>query len=221
MKSDDARALLQSTQNLRTLWASVISRNFVCAVALNAAIWSYFLKAYIESSSSSPANGLPYLAVAAGLTSILLGWWRLYNHYIYNHIASLYPDLLLCEKILGIEPDRGTAGHLVRTIPRLRRILTEKELNPDQKGEAIAFLAAKKSLGRSSHIVLDIIVLGIITLMFVLCISVHAKLQFPLAIGTLIATIIGFLLIVYGIFTFQRYPPQAIITLAITKYGEE
>jgi hypothetical protein len=100
-------------------------------------------------------------------------------------------------------------------------MLSGDELNPRQKGEAISYLVAGKSIGRLSHLVIDIIVLGIIISLFGLCISVHSIVQLPLAIGSLTATIIGFLLVLCGIFGFQRYPSQASITAAIRQYGEK
>jgi hypothetical protein len=221
MKDDDARALLQSTQNLRALWQGVISLDYLFALAINAAIWTYLLRAFIESFSTGSNQGFSYLAVATGLSSLVLGLWRLHTRYLYNRIAGLYPDLMLCEKILGIEPDRGTAAYLVSTIPRLRRLLSGEELNLRQKGEAISYLVAEKSMGRLSHIVIDIIVLGIIISLFGLCVSVHSTMQLPLATGSLMATIIGFLLVLCGIFAFQRYPSQSIITAAARRYGEK
>jgi hypothetical protein len=221
MNSDEASSFFQSSQQMTVLWSGVYSKSFVFTIAFIVAVWSYFLKAYIESASNSSGHDLSYLAVAAGFTSILLGLWRLYTHYIYNHLAGLYPDLLYCEKILGIEPYRGTAGYLQKCIPRLRQILGKSELNPNQKQKAISFLVETKRLGQRSHLVINFIMVVIIITMFVLCISVHAKIQLPLAIGTIIATIIGFLLVLCGIFTFQRYPSRSTIATAITKYQEE
>lgn len=221
MKDDDARALLQSTQNLRAFWEGIISLDYFFALAINVAIWTYLLRAFIESFSTGSNQGFSYLAVATGLSSLVLGLWRLHTRYLYNRIAGLYPDLLLCEKILGIESDRGTAAYLVSTIPRLRRILSGEELNLPQKVKAISYLAAGRSMGRLSHMVIDIIVLGIIISLFGLCISLYSNLPFPLTIGSLMATIIGFLLVICSIFAFQRYPSQSIITAALRKYGEE
>jgi hydrogenase-4 membrane subunit HyfE len=221
MNSNEARSFFQSSQQMTVLWAGVISKNFVFTIVFIAAVWSYFLKAYIESVSTGFSHGLSYLAVAAGLTSILLGLWRVYNRFIYNRLAGLYPDLLHCEKILGIESSRGTAGDLQKRIPRLRRILGESELNPDQKQKAISFLVETKRLGQRSHLVIDFIMIVIIISMFGLCISAHAKIQLPLAIGTIIATLAGFLLVFCGIFIFQRYPSQSTIATTITKYQEE
>lgn len=221
MNNDDARVLLQSTQRVRTLWAGAISRDFVYSVALNAAIWTYFLQAYVESLASNPSLGFSYLAVAAGLSSLILGLWRVFNSHTYGRIAGLYPDLLLCEQSLGVESNQGTAGYLSRTIPRLSRILSGEELNPNQKSEAVSFLVRKKSMGRLSHIVINITVLTVIVGMFVLCISMYSKIQFSLAIGSIIATILGFLLLLFSMLSFQRYPSQAVITEAITKYEEE
>jgi len=206
---------------VRTLWAGAISRDFVYVVALNAAIWTYFLKGYVASFSASPSEAFSYLAVAAGLCSLILGLWRVLIRQTYDGIAGLYPDLLLCEQSLGFDTNRGTAGYLKRTIPRLSRILSGEELNPKQKSEAVSFLVSKKSMGRRSHIVIDIVVLAVIISMFILCISIYSKIQLALAIGSIIATILGFLLMVFSMLSFQRYPSQAVITAAIAKYEEE
>jgi hypothetical protein len=221
MNSDNARVLLQSTQSVRTLWAGAISRDFFCAVALNAAIWTYFLKGYVESFSTSSSEPFSYLAVAAGLSSLILGLWRVFTRHTYDRIAGLYPDLLMCEQSLGVEPNQGTAGYLRRTIPRLNRIFSGEELNPNQKSEAVAFLVRKNSMGRLSHIVIDIIMIAVIIGMFVLCLSIYSKIQLSLAIGSIIATILGFLLLVFSMLSFQRYPSQAVITAAIAKYEED
>jgi hypothetical protein len=221
MNSDNARVLLQSTQSVRTLWAGAISRDFVWAVALNAAIWTYFLKNYVESFATNPSEALSYLAVAAGLSSLILGLWRVFSRHTYDRIASLYPDLLLCEQGLGLEPHQGTAAYLSRTIPRLNRILSGQELNPNQKSEAVGFLVAEKSMGRLSHVVVDIIAIAVIIGMFILCISIYANIRLPLAIGSIIATILGFLLLLFSMLSFQRYPSQAVITAAIAKYEED
>jgi hypothetical protein len=221
MNTDNARVLLQSTQSVRTLWAGAISRDFVYAVALNAAIWTYFLKGYVESFSTNPSDAFSYLAVAAGLSSLILGLWRVLTRHTYDRIAGLYPDLLVCEQSLEVEPNQGTAGYLRRTIPRLSRILSGEELNPNQKSEAVSFLVRKKSMGRRSHIVIDIIVLAVIIGMFVLCVSIYSKIQLSLAIGSIIATLLGFLLLLFSMLSFQRYPSQALITAAIAKYEEE
>jgi hypothetical protein len=221
MNIDDARVLLQSTQRVRTLWAGAISRGSIYIVALNAAIWTYFLQSYVESLSSNPSQGFAYLAVAAGLSSLILGLWRVFTCHMYDRIAGLYPDLLLCEQILGVGTNQGTAGYLGRTIPRLSRILSGEELNPNQKSEAVSFMVRKKSMGRLSHILIDIIILAVILGMFVLCISMYSKIQLPLAIGSIIATILGFLLLLFSMLSFQRYPSQAVISEAITKYEED
>jgi len=221
MNSDNARVFLQSTQSVRTLWATAISWDFVYAVALNAAIWTYFLKGYVESFSTNPGEAFAYLAVAAGLSSLILGLWRVCSRYTYHRIAGLYPDLLVCEQTLGIEPNQGTAGYLRRTVPRLSRILSGEELSPNQKSEAVSFLVRKKSMGRLSHVVIDIIVIALIIAMFVLCLSIYSKIQLPLAISSIITTILGGFLSLFSMLSFQRYPSQAIITAAIAKYEEE
>jgi putative effector of murein hydrolase len=76
-------------------------------------------------------------------------------------------------------------------------------------------------MGRLSHIVIDIIMIAVIIGMFVLCLSIYSKIQLSLAIGSIIATILGFLLLVFSMLSFQRYPSQAVITAAIAKYEED
>ena len=93
MDRDNAGALLQSTQQLRTHWSGVITSHFGYAIIINAAIWSYMLKAYVDSLSVQSVEGLTYIALAAALSAILLGLWRLYTHSIDNHIAGLYRQL--------------------------------------------------------------------------------------------------------------------------------
>jgi hypothetical protein len=221
MNSDNARVLLQSTQQMRTLWAGALSRDFVYAIVINVAIWTYFLKAHVESLSIEPSQGFSYLAVAAGLSSLTLGLWRLFSRHMYHRIAGFYPDLLVCEQLLGVRTDQGTAGYLGRSIPRLRRLLYGEALNPKQQAEAISFLVERKSMGRRTHIVTDIIVLAVIIGMFVLCLSVYSSIQLELAVGSIMVTIVGFLLLAIAMLSFQRYPSQATINEAIAKYGEE
>ena len=76
-------------------------------------------------------------------------------------------------------------------------------------------------MGRLSHLVIDIIVIAIIIAMFVLCVSIYSKIQLPLAVGSIIAIILGLLLLVFSMLSFQRYPSQALITAAISKYEED
>ncbi len=76
-------------------------------------------------------------------------------------------------------------------------------------------------MGRLSHIVIDITVLAVIVGMFVLLISMYSKIQLSLAIASVLATILGFLLLVFSMLSFQRYPSQTVITAAIAKYEEE
>jgi hypothetical protein len=57
--------------------------------------------------------------------------------------------------------------------------------------------------------------------MFVLCVSLYSKIQLSLAIESVLSTILGFLLLVFSMLSFQRYPSQTVITAAIDKYEEE
>ena len=215
MKSDDARTLLQSTQQLRTHWSGVITSHFGYAIIINAAIWSYLLKAYVDSLSVRSVEGLSYIALAVALSAVLLGLWRLYTHCIDNHIAGLYPDFLDCEKALAIQPNRGTGGYLVRAVPRVGQILSSSELNSDQKVAAISYLVEKKKIGRRGHLAIDLVVCLIVTGMFVLCLSLLDRVLVSIAIGCFIATFIGLVLVVCCLFCFQMNPTDENINDAI------
>ena len=65
MEKEDARALLQSIQQLRTHWSGVITTYMGYATIMNVAIWGYFLKAYLDSLSQASSGQPLYIGVAA------------------------------------------------------------------------------------------------------------------------------------------------------------
>ncbi|MFC1955298.1 hypothetical protein ACFLWZ_01995 [Chloroflexota bacterium] len=218
MESDDARTLLLSIQQLRRHWAGVITSHFGYAIIINAAIWSYLLKAYVDSLSVQSIEGLSYVALAAALSAILLGLWRLYTHSIDNHIAGLYPDFLLCEGVLGIRYPHGTGGYLIGAVPKVCKIFSSHKLKPDQEEvEVIVYLVEKKKIGRRSHFSIDVVVCLIIIGMFVLCLNLLEKVQLSIVIGCLVATVIGFVLVVCCLLCFQMNPTDEHIQNAIQK----
>lgn len=101
---DNARALLTSTQQLRTDWSSVITSHLGIAITVNIALWAYFLKSYVEVPLDTQC-----LLIVSGISSLLLGLWRFYTRYIDNHLAALYPELLQYEGILGVPAEKGTS----------------------------------------------------------------------------------------------------------------
>ncbi len=158
LKPEDARALLQSTQQLRVHWSGVITTHIGYAVTLTVAIWGYFLKSYLD-------NGRPahILLVAAALSTIVLVLWRLYAHYLDNALAYLYPELLLYESKLGVQPDYGIIAFLTKAVPKLKPILLDKDkLTAEKKVQVVLKLVEKRKIGYRGHLTIDIIVLAFI-----------------------------------------------------------
>ena len=208
IKPDDARALLQSAQQLRTHWSGVIVTHIGYAIMINVAIWSYFLKSYFDSLAV-PGKAQPsYIVIAAALSAILLGLWRLYTRYIDNHIAGLYPDFLLYEGTLSVPSDHGTSGYLIRAIPRVKPIL---ELTPEQKLKGIKILVESKRIGRRGHLAIDVCVFFILLGMSAVSFLLRDELQCSVAIACFIGIGIGFLCFVIGFFRYQRNPSKGFI----------
>jgi len=133
IKPEDARTLLQSTQQLRTHWAGMITQHLGFAITANLVIWSYFLKSYVDSLTGQSQVQPLYILVAAALSSILLGLSRLFTHWLDDNIAELYPDFLLYESRLAVPPDRGTSGYLIRLVPKVNLVLLNDGLTPEQR----------------------------------------------------------------------------------------
>lgn len=211
IKPDDARALLQSTQQLRTHWSGAITTHIGYAIVINVAIWSYFLKSYIDSLTV-PSEAQPlYIALAAALSAITLGMWRLYTHHIDNHIAGLYPDFLLYEGILSVPSDHGTSGYLIRAVPRVNLIFSDKDLTIEQKLEGISTLVKLKRIGRRGHLAIDLFTLVVLLGMFAVSLSLRSASQSSLAIACFTGICIGFLFILIGLFYYQRDPSKRFI----------
>jgi len=165
---ENARALLQSTQQLRTHWSGVIVNLINYVIVLNVGIWTIFGKGYIDSLAT-PCNKQPsYIVLAAFLSSLSLFLWRLYTHYLDNQIAELYPDFLLYEEVLGVPYGHGTKEYLSKNVPFLEEhVFLNHHLKSDEKLDVVKKLIEKKRVGCRGHNVIDIIALAAIFLMLV------------------------------------------------------
>jgi hypothetical protein len=213
MTPDDARALHQSTQQLRTHWSGVITTHIGYAIVINVAIWSYFLKTYVDSLAA-PSGGQPlYIGIASALSSILLALWRLYSRYIDNAIAGLYPDFLLCEGILSVPAEHQTSGYLIRAVPNASPILLDNVLQPKQKVEGIRNLVLSKRIGRRGHLWFDLSVLIVISVMFGASLFVlRSDLRSFSAIACFIGIGIGGLCTtLFEFFYYQREPTKEFV----------
>lgn len=211
LKPDDARALLQSTQRLRTHWSGVITTHIGYAIAINVAIWSFFLKSYVDYSAELSKSQPLYILLAAAISAILLGIWRLYTHDVDNHIAGLYPDFLSYESVLKVPSDRGTSGYLIRAVPKIDLLLLDADLTPEQKLEGTSTLVKSKSVGRRGHLKIDLFTLFIVLGMFWISYSVGSKLQSSLALLCFSGIMVGALFILIGMLFYQKNPSKKVI----------
>lgn len=220
IKSEDAGVLLQSTQRLRTHWSSVITTHIGYTLMVNVAIWSYFLKSYIDSLTVSSEVYPSYIVLAAALSSMTLGMWRLYTHYIDNHIAGLYPDFILYESILSVPSDRGTSGYLVRAVPIVDLLLLDKDLTNEQKLEGISTLVKSKRIGRRGHLTIDVLTLVVLIGMSAISLSLRSELQSSLAVGCFTGIYIGLSFTLFGLFFYQKNPSKRFIEEILSKLKE-
>jgi len=199
IQKEDARALLQSTQNLRLAWSSALTSLIGYTMIANVAIWSYFLKAYVDALNSNLNTQSNYIIIAASVSSILIGLWRLYTRYIDNQIANLYPDFLLYEGTLSVPPDHGSCGYLIRNVPNVDLILNAN-INLDKKINGIKELVERKCIGNRGHILFDIFAIVIIVMLLAASIIIRlTKIQSLLTIFCLAGISIGLLLVLLGI----------------------
>jgi hypothetical protein len=79
---------------------NVITTINILAITGTISIWAFFLKwdMLLENTQSSHKVFAIQLAWAGGLSSILLGLWRIYARFLDSAIIKLYPAMYLCER---------------------------------------------------------------------------------------------------------------------------
>jgi len=128
LKSEDARALYQRTQELHLLWSTVISNLTGISISSVTFIWSFFIKSYIS------ANNPLYVILPGYLSLLLIGLWRLYAHYLDNCIANLYRDFLICEQAMNAPIEHFTTGYLFSgKVPNIKLITSASDLTAKEK----------------------------------------------------------------------------------------
>lgn len=130
--ADAAKALLSGAlPRQRIHLAQEIAHTDRAAILGSVAVWAICMNAGI--------GGITDWRVAwgSGLTSLLLGLWRLYVRYVDNTITHLYPAIARYEDVLGIPPeDSSLLGlrlkfgslELIREKIKSREIGTRKHL---------------------------------------------------------------------------------------------
>ncbi|MFX0199357.1 MAG: hypothetical protein ACFFCW_24805 [Candidatus Hodarchaeota archaeon] len=216
---NNARALLQSVQRQRVHWGDAITSHLGFSVTVNTAIWSYFLKSYIDSLGSNSSNGLSYLIIACALSSILLGLWRLYTHYIDNHIAGLYPDFVLFEGVMSLPSELGTSGYLSRENPRLAHILEGEKYPLGKKVEILREIVKSKQIGKRGHGGIDIFVFIALLIMTILAVVTTYKTPSFLNALCLLGVLGGHFFFYWGAFLYQRKSRKKCLKRILDKFS--
>jgi len=208
MESNGAGALLQSTQQLRTHWSDVIDRRIGYIMIAIVAIWSYFLKMYINSFTPPSEVQSLYILLATTLSAMLLGVWRLDARSIDNNIALLYADFVLCERVLSVPPEHGISGYLIRSLCNLRLILKDEDLTPKETARGILMLSERKRIGGRGNPELDRLTSLVLLAMCNVSIPLQTELLSYFTILCYGGIIIGFVLIWFGCRASQKNPSE-------------
>jgi hypothetical protein len=160
----NARTLLTLREQQRQHWSTLIGALNGLAMTLVLGIWSLFTKEFLDHTSiltqvsSSPTDhafAFSYIVLAAGLSSIVLAFWRWYVRYLDNSIVKLYPEIMTYEQILGASSDTGMENYLSN-----EKVVknTLSGLSKDQKQELVKRFVRDKRIGRRGHLAFDIVV---------------------------------------------------------------
>jgi hypothetical protein len=161
MVTMNALTLLSLREQQRNHWSGILNNLLGFIIIASAAIWGFFGHSYSVNIGHPAITGLFFL-IAGGISSLILGLWRLYAHYIDDHITQLYPEILPYEGQLGVAPISGIWGYLTRYIAAFRKSLLLDSLNLEQKVELVRKLGKLKLLSSRGHLVFDISVLVLI-----------------------------------------------------------
>ena len=213
---ETARVLIRSTQQLRTHWSTIMYSFMGYAIAINVGIWSFFIKAYVDSTNAVNPEPL-YLLIATAISSVFLGLWRLYARFFDKSIADLYPDFLYYENILGlVKARKSTSSMLITDVENTKLIFSNKNLSNDNKIKIIQTLIDTKHIGRRGHGPIDVFIF-----LFILSAStvsiwlqeVYNSFTFWICIAGIV---IGLLFIIFEWFYYHKAPSKKYINKLIS-----
>ena len=209
---EDARALLQSLQTLRTHWSGVITSHVGYALIVQAAIWSFFGTAFIEQNRDPE-----FLLLGGAISAFFLGIWRIYSRGVDNVLAGLYPSFLFCEDRMNIPREYGTSAYLRRDVPHVGSILNGEGISRDEARSIIRHLVNAKKIGNRGHFQLDCIALGVILIIWIYYFYIFATsvgspdISIFFRILTGIGIAIGTVLTVLAMCLYQRNPTEQFV----------
>ncbi len=238
MKKEDAKELYLTAVKLSEQHRRTISTYTGFAVTINVGIWSYFLKAYIDSLgainsqcsikeyvNSITMTGQPlYLGIAAAISSIVIGAWRFHNRQVDNDYFGFYTDLLRYELMAHVPVYNGELGGLIRTRHRLRCLFwgNNSGLSIERKLKVINKLIINKQMGWDGCLKLEWFIFALIISMLILILILFGLYPFPsgfleilLAVLCILGILLGLFIVCYEIYHFHREPDDACIEDAI------
>jgi hypothetical protein len=166
--TDDKRgyAAMYEARQLHYSVHTTIAATYVgFATALITAVWALLL----QKQPSGPPSLTPEL-VACSVSAVTVGLWRVIGHNADNTIVGLFGDMVLCEGELGLPPDSGITGLVVRSVltnPSTRAAFLAQ--TPGQRKCTVDFLAATKRMNYRDQQVWDIVALLGIAVMTTAC----------------------------------------------------
>lgn len=176
---ENAGRLLGIVEQRRQHWSSTISALNGLALTLMLGIWTFFLKYFLDYSSfvnpqvpAEKANfqifAFSYIIFAAGLSSIVSSSWRWYVGYLDNHIANLYPEIMLYEQILGV-PDYAGMNEYLSDQKEIEEVMTK--LSKEQQRQLVKQLVKNRQIGWRGHLPFDIAAIVVIIISIIVALA--------------------------------------------------
>ena len=216
MDKPEAGQLLQSTQKLLIHWSTLIYALSGYTGIVFLGIWSFLLKAYMDSSRppAGPLLPIDYLLIASAASSLLLGIWRVSTRRVDIMVARLYPTFIYCEMILGVPSNYGTLVYITdHVLKDFKKTLTRDH---EQLLRGIEHLVNAKRIGTRGQGSIDLFAALLIAGQLFFSVSQFDK--NPRATTIAVAVILlSLVLVAIGCFGGQRNPKQVHIDDAFSR----
>lgn len=135
---ENARVFLQLAQQRRVHLSNIDDKYTGFVITLLVGLWSFFLKAYIDSQNNQPL----YIFIPVIASYVLLLLWRWYSNYLDNLIVKIYPEILYYEQVLKMPKEYRLMNDLFKS-----GIKSIENLCDDQFLGVIKKLVKQKRIG--------------------------------------------------------------------------
>jgi hypothetical protein len=168
--SENLRAFYKATQERRIHLSQVIEKELGYAISLNAAIWGFFGKGFLDSLGAGciEQKVAPwYIFGAALLSSMVVILWRFRTHTLDNTIVNdAYPKIVFYEHKLKMPEELTQWAHFCRTyISEKQEGLFDRlmELDGEDRRKIVLQLSKKRRYGCRGHNTINKVALGYLT----------------------------------------------------------